>query len=383
MDVDVNKAVSNGPTASAEFSNGDEIPEIAAVSPAENATMQQPSSANGQSLDSDTAADHQQGAAHNKTNVIVNYLPQSMTQDELKTLFGSMGKVESCKLVRDKITGEYQPHLQLPSVVKHDTHWLCLDMSRFPFSNVTSLGYGFVNYVRAEDAQKAIDTLNGLRLQTKLIKVSFARPSSENIKGANLYVSSLPKTMKQSDLEQLFSPYGKIITSRILCDPVTGLSKGVGFVRFDKKEEAEEAIIRLNAFTPPGATEPINVKFANNPSSNSQKSVLQAASALVPLALLNATAQAQVQARRFPGPIHHAAATNRFRYSPLGSDLLTSSLLSVAAAGASSISSQPAQGIALFIYNLPPDIEDATVWQMFGPFGAVLSVKVSFVSFSF
>ena len=34
-----------------------------------------------------------------------------------------------------------------------------------------SLGYGFVNYVRPEDAEKAINTLNGLRLQNKTIKV--------------------------------------------------------------------------------------------------------------------------------------------------------------------------------------------------------------------
>ena len=36
-----------------------------------------------------------------------------------------------------------------------------------------SLGYGFVNYVRPEDAEKAITTLNGLRLQNKTIKVTF------------------------------------------------------------------------------------------------------------------------------------------------------------------------------------------------------------------
>lgn len=35
-----------------------------------------------------------------------------------------------------------------------------------------SLGYGFVNYQRAEDADKAINTLNGLRLQNKTIKVN-------------------------------------------------------------------------------------------------------------------------------------------------------------------------------------------------------------------
>jgi ELAV like protein 2/3/4 len=93
-----------------------------------------------------------------KTNLIVNYLPQTMTQEEIRSLFSSIGEVESCKLIRDKVTvGQ-------------------------------SLGYGFVNYHRAEDAMKAISTLNGLRLQNKTIKVSYARPSSEAIKGANLCV---------------------------------------------------------------------------------------------------------------------------------------------------------------------------------------------------
>lgn len=41
-----------------------------------------------------------------------------------------------------------------------------------------SLGYGFVNYVRAEDAEKAISTLNGLRLQNKTIKVWSAKQFS-------------------------------------------------------------------------------------------------------------------------------------------------------------------------------------------------------------
>lgn len=40
-----------------------------------------------------------------KTNLIVNYLPHFMTQDEIKQLFGQIGQIETCKLIKDKLTG--------------------------------------------------------------------------------------------------------------------------------------------------------------------------------------------------------------------------------------------------------------------------------------
>lgn len=91
----------------------------------------------------------------------------------------------------------------------------------------------------------------------------------------------------------------------------TGLSKGVGFIRFDQRVEAERAIQELNGTIPKGSSEPITVKFANNPSSNK---------AMPPLAYLTPPAT-----RRYGGPIHHP--TGRFRYiplSPLSRYLLTS-----------------------------------------------------------
>uniref|UniRef100_A0A8D0ATR9 ELAV-like protein n=1 Tax=Sander lucioperca TaxID=283035 RepID=A0A8D0ATR9_SANLU len=257
-----------------------------------------------------------------KTNLIVNYLPQNMTQEELKSLFGSIGEIESCKLVRDKITGQ-------------------------------SLGYGFVNYVDPKDAEKAINTLNGLRLQTKTIKVSYARPSSASIRDANLYVSGLPKTMTQKELEQLFSQYGRIITSRILVDQVTGVSRGVGFIRFDRRVEAEEAIKGLNCQKPPGATEPITVKFANNPSQKTSQALL--------------SQLYQSPNRRYPGPL--AQQAQRFRFSPMAIDGVTS------LAGIN-IPGHAGTGWCIFVYNLAPDADESILWQMFGPFGAVTNVKV-------
>ena len=57
------------------------------------------------------------------------------------------------------------------------------------------------------------------------VQVSLARPSSDLIKGANLYVGGIPKTWTQAELDRLFSPFGNIVTSRILCDQQTGNSE--------------------------------------------------------------------------------------------------------------------------------------------------------------
>merc|ERR1719391_806821 len=220
-----------------------------------------------------------------------------MTQEEIRSLFSSIGEVESCKLIRDKVT------------------------------TGLSLGYGFVNYHRIEDASKAIQTLNGLRLQNKTIKVSYARPSSEAIKGANLYVSGLPKHMAQpADLERLFSSCGNIITSRILCDNITGLSKGVGFIRFDQRVEAERAIQKLNGTVPEGATEPITVKFANNPSNNA-KAIPPLAAYLAPQAARRALGAALHPASRFSPGKAVVASKAVPRYSPLAGDLLAGNTL--------------------------------------------------------
>ncbi|KAI4808289.1 hypothetical protein KUCAC02_000353 [Chaenocephalus aceratus] len=230
-----------------------------------------------------------------------------------------------------------------------------------------SLGYGFVNYVDPKDAEKAINTLNGLRLQTKTIKVSYARPSSASIRDANLYVSGLPKTMTQKELEQLFSQFGRIITSRILVDQVTGVSRGVGFIRFDRRVEAEEAIKGLNCQKPPGAAEPITVKFANNPSQKTSQALL--------------SQLYQSPNRRYPGPLAHQAQRFRLdnllnmaygvksRFSPMAIDGVTS-LAGINLPG------HAGTGWCIFVYNLAPDADESILWQMFGPFGAVTNVKV-------
>ncbi|XP_051930183.1 ELAV-like protein 1 isoform X1 [Hippocampus zosterae] len=213
-----------------------------------------------------------------------------------------------------------------------------------------SLGYGFVNFVNASDAERAISSLNGLRLQSKTIKVSYARPSSDTIKDANLYISGLPRTISQQDLEDMFARYGHIINSRVLVDQASGLSRGVAFIRFDKRAEAEDAIKQLNGHTPPGSAEPITVKFAANPNQARNSQLM--------------SQMYHGQSRRFAGPVHHQA--QRFRFSPMSVEHM---------AGGGGASGGPA-GWCIFIYNLGQEADEAMLWQLFGPFGAVSNVKV-------
>lgn len=351
----LNAAAANAVAAAAAAQSGLNLP--GTVASAASTPMQDNTSSNASNGDKEMDDE-------SKTNLIVNYLPQTMTQEEIRSLFSSIGEVESCKLIRDKVTGQ-------------------------------SLGYGFVNYHRCDDANKAIATLNGLRLQNKTIKVSYARPSSEAIKGANLYVSGLPKHMAQPDLERLFSCSGNIITSRILCDNITGLSKGVGFIRFDQRIEAERAIQKLNGTIPEGATEPITVKFANNPSNN--------AKAIPPLAAYLAP---QAARRAFGGALHPAGRFSPYglpaglpldlnmkdgpgkallagkgisRYSPLAGEILAGNPIIPGAAAAAVAQNNAAvngSGWCIFVYNLAPETEENILWQLFGPFGAVQNVKV-------
>ena len=39
-----------------------------------------------------------------KTNLIINYLPQSFDQNDLQRLFERIGPIRQCKLIRDKVS---------------------------------------------------------------------------------------------------------------------------------------------------------------------------------------------------------------------------------------------------------------------------------------
>ena len=98
-----------------------------------------------------------------KTNLIINYLPQTMTQDDIRSLFTSIGELESCKLIRDKTTGRSS----------------C-----------------FVGSV----------VVGGRSI------------------GTNLIINYLPQTMTRDDIRSLFTSIGELECCKLIRDKTTGRS---------------------------------------------------------------------------------------------------------------------------------------------------------------
>ncbi len=66
--------------------------------------------------------------------------------------------------------------------------------------------------------------------------------------GANLFIYHLPNDVNDTDLIQMFSPFGAVISARVYIDKATNLSKCFGFVSYDTAVSAQAAIQAMNGF---------------------------------------------------------------------------------------------------------------------------------------
>jgi len=62
----------------------------------------------------------------------------------------------------------------------------------------------------------------------------------------NLFVAKLSSATTGKDLEELFSEFGEVVSSKVIFDRETGNSKGYGFVEMLNDDEARTAITALN-----------------------------------------------------------------------------------------------------------------------------------------
>jgi RNA recognition motif-containing protein len=61
-----------------------------------------------------------------------------------------------------------------------------------------------------------------------------------------LYVGNLSYSVRDSDLEDLFSAHGAVTSATVIMDRDSGRSKGFGFVEMSNDQEAQAAISALN-----------------------------------------------------------------------------------------------------------------------------------------
>jgi RNA recognition motif-containing protein len=62
----------------------------------------------------------------------------------------------------------------------------------------------------------------------------------------NLYVGNLSFETTESELQEVFAPFGDVESVKIITDGYSGVSKGFGFVEMSTVAEGEKAISELN-----------------------------------------------------------------------------------------------------------------------------------------
>lgn len=169
-----------------------------------------------------------------RTNLYIRGLAPHTTDKDLVLLCQKFGTISSTKAILDKTTNRCK-------------------------------GYGFVDFESPNSASAAVN-----ELQTQGYQAQMARQAEQD--PTNLYIANLPHTIKENDLENMFSQYGRVVSTRILRDP-NQQSRGVGFARMDSREECEQIISAYNGRALPNSSQALVVKFADGGSSKRKTNV--------------------------------------------------------------------------------------------------------------
>jgi len=161
----------------------------------------------------------------NFTNIYVKNIEQDATDDQFRELFEKYGEITSASLAHDNETGK-------------------------------SRGFGFVNFMRHEDASKAVDELNDLDFHGQKLYVGRAQKKHEReeelrkqyeaarqeksakYQGVNLYVKNLADDVDDEELRKIFEPYGAITSAKVMRDTIP-LDEAGKEKTDEKKEEGE------------------------------------------------------------------------------------------------------------------------------------------------
>lgn len=146
-----------------------------------------------------------------------------------------------------------------------------------PFGTITSsylpkgndgktLGFGFVNFATHDQAQSAVDAMHNIEVRGMTLFVGRAQKKGEReaelrrtydvqrsdrqqaqMQETNLYLKNLPDSFDDHHLYHLFGSFGIITSAKVMRDSTTGVSRGFGFVCFEHPDEANQAMMEMNA----------------------------------------------------------------------------------------------------------------------------------------
>ncbi|CAA0829418.1 Unknown protein [Striga hermonthica] len=169
--------------------------------------------------------------------LFVGSVPRTATENDIQPLFDNHGRVLEVALIKDKRTGLQQ-------------------------------GCCFVKYATSEEADRAITALhNQYTLPGAMgpIQVRYADGERERLGATEfkLFVGSLNKQATVKEVEEIFSPYGRVEDVYLMRDEMKQ-SRGCGFVKFSQRDMAQAAINALNGtYTMRGCDQPLTVRFAD------------------------------------------------------------------------------------------------------------------------
>jgi len=191
--------------------------------------------------------------------------------------------------------------------------------------------------------------------------VAVSKPAREDNK-VNLYISGLPSNYTEVELAQLLSPFGVTIHSKVLFDPHTHQSRGVGFVRMDTHAHAQLAIDGLKDKSIEGSEQKLIVKFAEQRKNKATYAMHPGFTARFnPIARnYQDYRQASYNPNIYPSTSFQPSFNNPYQ-QPMYNQ---------------SNSSNNFMGVCLFVYHLPPEATEQSVYALFSAYGTVCSVKV-------
>ncbi|VDP12173.1 unnamed protein product [Soboliphyme baturini] len=202
----------------------------------------------------------------------VGNLDASISEEFLVSLFNQIGSVNKCKIIHEEMRVNWatSPGAQAKVDTSKHFHVFVGDLSPeidnktlrdafAPFGEISdvkvirdlqtlkSKGYGFVSFVQREDAERAIEQMNGQWLGRRTIRTNWAtRKPGMPGKCHSLLDGFL--TIGQDDMRKVFAKFGTIMEIRVF------KQQGYAFVRFDNKESAAHAIMNITGSDINGAT---------------------------------------------------------------------------------------------------------------------------------